>query len=40
MKHHLHWAVALAATCAALAPFWRDPGLAQTWLALAVLCGG
>ncbi|WP_326537046.1 hypothetical protein [Pseudorhodoferax sp.] len=40
MKHHTLWALALAAGCAALAPAWHDPALAQAWLALATLCGG
>lgn len=40
MKPQALWALALAAGCAALAPAWRDPALAQAWLALATLCGG
>lgn len=40
MKPQTLWALALAAGCAALAPAWRDPALAQAWLTLATLCGG
>lgn len=40
MKQHLLWALVLAAACAALAPAWRTPALAQAWITLAALCGG
>ncbi|CAN7689618.1 hypothetical protein LJR039_005586 [Pseudorhodoferax sp. LjRoot39] len=40
MKGSWLWASALAAACAALAPAWRNPALAQAWLQLATLCGG
>ncbi|RCW75442.1 hypothetical protein [Pseudorhodoferax soli] len=40
MKAQALWALALAAACAAMAPAWRDPALAQAWLTLAALCGG
>ncbi|MGC3986274.1 MAG: hypothetical protein QM777_17025 [Pseudorhodoferax sp.] len=40
MKPQVLGALALAAGCAALAPAWRDPALAQAWLMLAALCGG
>ncbi|WP_268245946.1 hypothetical protein [Pseudorhodoferax aquiterrae] len=40
MKGPVLWALALAGCCAALAPAWRDPTLAQAWLTLATLCGG
>lgn len=39
MKRHVFSALALAAGCAALAPAWHDPALAQAWLALMALCG-